>query len=94
MNHEEYFTSAQKASSEAKLLAKEINELLVDNEKLDVRNLILKNTQMIMKMQESQESLTAAMISRDTELMNQMTKRVAECTDFVTNEMNEMRQDI
>ena len=57
MNHEEYFTSAQKASSEAKLLAKEINELLVDNEKLDVRNLILKNTQMIMKMQESQESL-------------------------------------
>ena len=57
MNHEEYFTSAQKASSEAKLLAKEINELLVDNEKLDVRNLILKNTQMIMKMQESQKSL-------------------------------------
>ena len=57
MNHEEYFTSAQKASSEAKLLAKEINELLVDNEKLDVRNLILKNTQMIIKMQESQESL-------------------------------------
>ena len=57
MNHEEYFTSAQKASSEAKLLAKEINELLVDNEKLDERNLILKNTQMIMKMQESQESL-------------------------------------
>ncbi|KAL7020908.1 hypothetical protein ACKWTF_011675 [Chironomus riparius] len=94
VNQEDYFINANKASLEARTLAEEINEILIDKEKIDVKNLIIKNTQMIMKMQESQECLTAAMISRDTQIMGQMTKRMAECNEFFTNEVNEIRQDI
>lgn len=94
ISQENHFESAQKASSEAKMLAEEINVLLADKEEIDVKSLIVKNTQMIMKMHESQEYLTAAMINRDTEIMTQISKRAAECTDFVTKEINEIRQEI
>ena len=87
------YIKAQQASAEAKILATEMNQMLQKKE-INANELILLNTRMILKTQESQDHLTNAMKKRDEQMLIQMTKKLNDCTDYVTNELNQVRQDI
>lgn len=93
INCDENFIKAQQTSAEAKILAAEMNRLLQKKE-INVNELIVLNTKMILKSQESQDYLSNAMMKRDEQMMIKISKKLNECTEYVTNELNQVRQDI